>query len=504
MILSPISRRDAQEHLTRRLGAARMDAEPDAAEQIITLCAGLPLTLSIVAARAATHASHSLASIAAELTRAGSSLDALAGADPAADARASLSLSYRVLAPQAARLLRLSALHPGAELSRDVMASLGGVSVAEATSGLDELERGCLLAQPEPGRYTSHDVVRAYAAELARADSAADSAAAHGRMLDHYRRSAYEGMLVLRANRSPISVTGTQPGVTVTEFAAPQDAFAWFAVSYPVLRAVLDLTVELNLPEYTWQLAWALDPFHDSAARWQDKILVHRAALAAAENLASPAWQAHSHRSLGQAFRLLDDHEQASAHFELAHRLYSGLGDRAEQARNLHNLVAVCQARNLPEQALAHGLQALELSSAIGDPHLQAVALNNLSWMHSNVGDQAQAIASGQRALALVEELGETNLRAHVLRTLGQCHYRAGDRDMAMAQLTAALSLFRDQRDRYEEAYTLRWLAIVQLGTGNPLPARQAWQRALPILNDLGDDLPDFESFAAEDASTRR
>jgi hypothetical protein len=32
-------------------------------------------------------------------------------------------------------------------------------------------------------------------------------------------------------------------------------------------------------------------------------------------------------------------------------------------------------------------------------------------------------------------------------------------------------------------------------------PARRAWQRALPILSDLGD-LPAFESFAAEDAST--
>jgi hypothetical protein len=34
--------------------------------------------------------------------------------------------------------------------------------------------------------------------------------------------------------------------------------------------------------------------------------------------------------------------------------------------------------------------------------------------------------------------------------------------------------------------------------------ARRAWQRALPILTDLGEELPAFESFAAEDASTRR
>jgi hypothetical protein len=53
-----------------------------------------------------------------------------------------------------------------------------------------------------------------------------------------------------------------------------------------------------------------------------------------------------------------------------------------------------------------------------------------------------------------------------------------------------ALGIFHDQHGRHEEAYTLRWIAIAQ--------------RALPILSDLGNDLPAFESFAAEDASTRR
>jgi hypothetical protein len=53
--------------------------------------------------------------------------------------------------------------------------------------------------------------------------------------------------------------------------------------------------------------------------------------------------------------------------------------------------------------------------------------------------------------------------------------HRPGD-----AQLREALGIFHDQHDRYEEAYTLRWIAIAQ----------RAWQRALSILSDLGDDLP--------------
>jgi hypothetical protein len=69
-----------------------------------------------------------------------------------------------------------------------------------------------------------------------------------------------------------------------------------------------------------------------------------------------------------------------------------------------------------------------------------------------------------------------------------------------MPRLMEALGIFHDQHDRYEEAYRLRWIAIAQRAAGHDAPARRAWQRALPILSDL----PAFESFAAEDVSTRR
>jgi hypothetical protein len=73
-----------------------------------------------------------------------------------------------------------------------------------------------------------------------------------------------------------------------------------------------------------------------------------------------------------------------------------------------------------------------------------------------------------------------------------------------MPRLMEALAIFHDQHDPYEEAYTLHWIAIAQRAAGHDALARRAWQRALPILSNLGDDLSAFESFAAEDASTRR
>ena len=61
----------------RRLGAARVAAEPDAVDAIIDRCARLPLALAIAAARAATHPEFTLTAVAAELAAAGDRLDAL-------------------------------------------------------------------------------------------------------------------------------------------------------------------------------------------------------------------------------------------------------------------------------------------------------------------------------------------------------------------------------------------------------------------------------------------
>ena len=502
--LCPLSPEDAREALSRRLGAGRVEAEGEAAGRLVELCAGLPLALSVVAARAAVHPAHSLASIAAELSESGNSLAALADPDAVVDARASLSLSYRALSPAAGRLLRLSSLHPGAEVGREVMASLAGVGVREAVAGLDELERVHLMTRPEPSYYVSHELVRAYAAELAESDQAAELDSARERMFDHYRQSAYKAMLVLRPTRSPIAIEAPLPGVTITEFAGAEDSSAWFGRTYPVLRALLEQTAELGLSEHTWQLAWALDPFHNSQARWQDKIAVHRLALAAAEKLADPALQAHSHRSLGQAFRMLGDKQQAMEQLELAQRLYDELRDRADQARNLSYIVALILDGDSPGQAKEPATRAVELSLEVGDRKLEAASLNNLACSLSAVGDQAAAIQCAQRALAMMDETDETGFRAYALSTLGQAEYRAGDYERGITHLLESLCIFRAQRDRFEEANTLRLIAMTHREAGNLPSARHAWQTALPILSDLGHDLPAFDQFTMQDAPSAR
>jgi len=196
----------AKETLERRLGADRVAAEPEAVDEIIQRCGRLPLALAIVSARAAAHPSFTLASIAADLRRTHGRLDAFSTAGVADDARTVFSWSYRHLSPQACRLFRLLSLRPAADITAVAAASLLGAPPEEANRLMTELTSTALITEHRPGRYSAHDLIRAYATELSeRSDSSADRHEALTRLLQHYLHPSYAAQVVLRPHREPIA-----------------------------------------------------------------------------------------------------------------------------------------------------------------------------------------------------------------------------------------------------------------------------------------------------------
>src|SRR5580693_8151217 len=178
---------EAHELLGRCLGPERVADDPSAAGALIQLCARLPLALSIAAARTYSQPRLSLAALTADLRDARSRLDALDAGHATANVRAVLSWSYQQLDPPAARLFRLLGLHPGPDISAAAAASVAGLPLDEGRRALVELTRAHLLAEHVPGRFSCHDLLRAYAAELTQSsDTEAERRAATGRMFDHY------------------------------------------------------------------------------------------------------------------------------------------------------------------------------------------------------------------------------------------------------------------------------------------------------------------------------
>jgi DNA-binding SARP family transcriptional activator len=197
----------ARETLERRLGAGRVAAEPEAVEEIIQFCGRLPLALAIVSARAAAHPDFTLAQIAVDLRRKQGSLDAFA-AGAHTDARTVFSWSYHHLSPQACRLFRLLSLQPAADITAAASASVLGAPPDEASRLITELTNTSLLTEHQPGRYSFHDLIRAYAAELL---ESTDSDTKRCQGTSRYGVTA-------RSRLSPLSVSSSAPvGDTVTD-----------------------------------------------------------------------------------------------------------------------------------------------------------------------------------------------------------------------------------------------------------------------------------------------
>lgn len=160
--LDVLDRAVARELLAARLGSERIAAESDAVEEIITRCAGLPLAVAVVAARAAAGPGFPLALLAEELRDAAGSLDAFAGGD----VRAAFSWSVHAVQPAAARLFQLLGPHAGPCFDVPAAAGLACLSETRTRRLLAELSGAHLITEQSPGRFVWHELLRSYANEL--------------------------------------------------------------------------------------------------------------------------------------------------------------------------------------------------------------------------------------------------------------------------------------------------------------------------------------------------
>ncbi|MCO1660980.1 AfsR/SARP family transcriptional regulator [Pseudonocardia humida] len=162
--IDALSAAESRELLEHRLGVDRVRAEPVAVDRLVGLCAGLPLALAVVAARAALHPL--LGSLAADVCGSRAPLDALSGTDPATDLRESFSRSYGALGPAARRLFRALGVACATGATATEAALLAAVPLSGTGPGLAELSRHHLVVERSPGRYAVPGLLRAYAAEL--------------------------------------------------------------------------------------------------------------------------------------------------------------------------------------------------------------------------------------------------------------------------------------------------------------------------------------------------
>ncbi|GGW47213.1 AfsR/SARP family transcriptional regulator [Streptomyces griseoloalbus] len=475
----------ARELLTGRLGAERVAAEPDAATALVDQCAGLPLALSVVAARITTNPVVTLGDLTEELRESSTRLDALGTGESATDVRTVFASSYRALDPDTARVFRQLVQAPGPDIARPAAGSLTGLPPAGTRRALHRLRAAHLLQEHAPGRFSSHDLLRTYAIEVAGSVDGAEGRTARIRVLDHYLHTAWSADRILHPHRDPVPLSPAAPGSRPEELTTHDQAMEWFTREHPALVAAVHQAARHGHESHAWQLAWALTTFLTRSGRWSDVAAVHTTALAAATRLGDAAAQAESLRALSWERAEAGDHDAAHRRLTRALSLAQESGQTLSEAHTHLTLGWLHEYTGDRSAALRHDENAVRLFAQLDHRAGLARALNAVAWDHAQQGDHRAAVAHCEQAMAIQQELGDLRGEADTLDTLGYAYQQLGEHAQALACHRRGLELHRALGHRFNEAEALVHLGQVHLALGDPGAARRVLEQARDIYLDI-------------------
>ncbi|WP_165960306.1 tetratricopeptide repeat protein [Actinocrispum wychmicini] len=470
---------DARHLLARRLGDERLAAEPGAVTEILACCAGLPLALAIIAARAALHPDLPLAVIAADLRDTTSRLGALDANSPTASVQAALSGTHRTLDPDHARVFALLGAAPGPHISVPAAASLTDLPEHDTAQALRTLERVSLLQQPTPGRYRMHDLVKLFAAHHSRSEH--DRDAALRRLVDFYLHTASAGREQLDPYRQPIQPGLPAPGCRPHPLTEPAAAQRWFDTEHPNLLAAQQLAAEHHWHHQVWQTAWTLNDFLWQQGHSHDFLAIWSTALTAAEHLTDPVAQSLAHRGLGRVRALLGQHDEGLDHLHRALALAQHADDPHGQGHTHRYLAWVCDRRGDHRQALRHLSAALGLFHTLDMPAREGDVLNMMGWSEALLGDYDKAREHCEAALALLIRHDFPLAVAATLDSLGYIARRTGRHADALDYYQRASTLCDGLGHTIFKAEILDGLGHAHLALGQHEQARTIWQQTVQL-----------------------
>jgi tetratricopeptide (TPR) repeat protein/transcriptional regulator with XRE-family HTH domain len=494
LTLGVMSVDEARDVLKSRLGGDRIAAEPDAVAQIIKRCARLPLALCVAAARAALRPETPLTSVAADLAT-HRRLAALAvHGDMLADVRATFSWSYRNLSHGAQRLFRLLGLHPGVDISAPAAAGLVSMPEDQARLLLDELTHCHLLREHLPGRYTFHDLLRAYATELAASyDSPAEQRTAVLGLLDYYVQNAAAVMDVAFPGRHHQWPRGTAPLRPGPGVANPAAARAWLDTERANMVAAI-VSLGDNWPLQATSLAASLFDYLDVSGHLQDAIIVYRSALRAAQTAQDPACEAMMLTCRGLTDRREGRMIDATDRLERAHKLFRQVGDRLGEAHALAGLGLLDVQSARFQQAVDHLRPALRLLQEIGEQFLEARVLGNLGSAERWRGNYTQSRIYLLRSLDLCRTLGDRDGEADAHTRIGRMEVVQEHYFEAVVRAQQALALCREVGDLLGEGDALLLLGEAYLHQGLHREAAASYRQVIDLARQVGDRVNEAEA----------
>ena len=386
-------------------------------------------------------------------------------------------------------MFALLGLHAGPDIAVPAAASLAAVPLADARAALAELTRASLLTEDAEGRFSCHDLLRSYAAELAAATlGEAEREAAGRRVLDHYLLTAHAATTRLFPGHGRIELTVAADGVTPVGFcgqAAYDDALAWYGAEHRVLRNLIEQAAGQRHDEHCWKLAWCWASVLHRSGRVHEVLAAQQTAVLAAGRLGERDALAHVHHELGRAAAIVGDHQAADEHLRQALELFTDLADQPSIGMCRYTLGALFSAQERYDEALEHAMEALRLRRKLDDQASVASTENAVGWILAHIGQPEAGLWYCQRALGMHREAGSRTGVADTLDSMAFTYGRLGDHPRALAACDEALELYRMLGDSNGTACSLRRRGDLQFAAGDADGARDSWELALALLAEV-------------------
>lgn len=498
--LSTWSREESMELIRRVVGRGRVAEEEASAEKIAHLVDGLPLAVTLTAARMHQQDSWSLADHAHALQQ------RLDSQHLDAPVSASISLTYAALSDSAQRAFRLIATQPCQTIAPSAVRALLGLPDESAEAVLSELDRAHAILRVQRDRISLHSLMRTYGTARSWEE---DRPTQREEGVDNMARSVID--------QAWACAERLYPGIATSfgiERVLHQPASAEEAADQ--LEEELDSLVELAVARAasnagtTVEIAQALSRHFDNRGRWPLALSMHRAAADAARNAEDTVGEAYAELGIGTTSVRLGMPD-AVHHLERARDLavLSGVRRPAYSATNALAILAA-QAGE-PIVALARFRESLALAREDGADALVQLVTDNIAVVLRRLGDLDGALTHHQQSLAAAEASDSRNGIATSLGNMSEVLLLLGRVDEAVdaaergreiargisstvtyAYATANLGLAIDARGDHIEALSLTNEALRS--------ARENSIRALEIscVNNLGYLLLDDDPAAAE------
>ncbi|WP_328458208.1 AfsR/SARP family transcriptional regulator [Amycolatopsis sp. NBC_00438] len=466
--LGTMTTEDGVAMAARVLGTRRVEAEADAAAELVALCGHLPLAMRIALSRLGNRPRWPIGYLVDRMSDESRRLDELKSGERGVDL--TLRISYEGLGPRHRTAFRMLGVHPGRDIDVYSSAALLGLSPHTAEAVLEVLLDAHMLQQHEIGYYTFHDLVRSFVNQLDQVECAGTDAgqvaAGYERLLDYFVDVTDHVCDLLFPGRARLPAGTGESDPALPHLPTREAARKWLDREQATLREAVALAHGRGFDRHVARLARNVVFQLDADGLFAEFVEMAQVSVVSSRRLGdaellrlSLSNSAVANWKLG---KFAEGIEAASEALAIA----SDLGDRRGVAKDTGMLGLLLCTCGRFDEALPLLQESIRIKRELGAGRAEAESLVNLSSLYEQWGRYAEAVDTAKRALTLNRELGARENELVALIDLSLAHLGTGAVEEADEQLRVARELGEDFGAPGDVAlvYALSALAGYRLG----------------------------------------